>query len=223
MPLLANILIIGGSSGLGFEIANLLSNQNAVFITGRRNPNKNNLHFLPLDLGTGQSLSEKLDFLVDRLPKIEMLVYAAGFYQEGSIADITDDDIFAMNNVGLLAPAMLLRRLLKKQDRLSGLIAITSTSQWIPRSMEPVYTAVKAGLGMFAHSVSLDPKIGKMLVVGPSGMKTRFWEKTKKETGDMLEPKWVAEQVVNLFQPNFKYKFIRILRGPARVEVVDQR
>ena len=219
----SNILIIGGSSGLGFEIANLLSGQDTIFITGRRNPEKNNLKFIQLDLAGEESFSTKLDLFVDRLPIINLLIYAAGFYQEGSISDLNDSAIFDMNAVGLLAPALLVQKLLKKQDALAGFIAITSTSQWTPRPLEPVYAAVKAGLGMFAHSISFDPKMGKVLVAGPSGMKTQFWTKTKKDTSGMLEPKWVAEQILNLFSDDFKYKFVRILRGPARIEVVDQR
>ena len=219
----SNVLVIGGSSGLGFEIANLLSDKDTIFITGRRNPEKNNLKFIPLDLAGEESLAKKLDFFVDRLPIIDLLIYAAGFYQEGGISDLDDSAIVDMNAVGLLTPTLLLQKLLKKQDALLGFIAITSTSQWTPRPLEPVYTAVKAGLGMFAHSVSFDPKMGKVLVVGPSGMKTRFWTKTKKDTSGMLEPKWVAEQILILFSDDFKYKFVRILRGPARIEVVDQR
>lgn len=146
-----------------------------------------------------------------------------GFYQEGNISDVSDEDIANMTNVGLLAPAMLLQRILKKQDKLAGFIAVTSTSQWTPRLLEPIYTAVKSGLGMLANSVSLDERIDRVLVAGPAGMNTRFWENSPRDMSTMLDPKWVAEQVLDQYSGDFKYKLARILRGPARVEVIETR
>jgi len=218
-----NALIVGGSSGLGLELAVMLSATHNVIVTGRRDPKSEKVDFRLLDLSAGNRLADGLDGFVAKLPRIDLLVYAAGFYQEGNISDLSDGDIAAMADVGLLAPAMLLQRLLKKQNGLPGFIAITSTSQWTPRLLEPIYTAVKAGLGMLANSVSLDERIGKVLVAGPAGMNTRFWENSPRDMGAMLDPKWVAEQILDQYSSNFKYKFARILRGPARVEVVETR
>lgn len=219
-----NALIVGGSSGLGIEVADLLGRDNYhVYITGRRKPKKENFSFLFLNLNVTLSLEWNLDKLMAHVPRIDLLIYAAGFYQEGKISDLSDPDIIDMTTVGLLAPAMLLQRILQKQDSLPGFIAITSTSQWTPRLLEPVYTAVKAGLGMLANSVSLDERIGKVLVAGPAGMSTRFWEHSPRDMSTMLDPKWVARQILDYYAQDFRYQFIRILREPARVEVVETR
>ena len=146
-----------------------------------------------------------------------------GFYQEGSIRQLSDEDIKKMMNVGLVTPTLILNRILNRQERLPGFIAITSTSQWTPRIDEPIYTAVKAGLGMFAHSLSLDPQVGKVLVAGPAGMKTNFWVDAEKDTSTMLEPKWVAEQICHLyFEDEFKYNCARILREPSRIKILEK-
>jgi NAD(P)-dependent dehydrogenase (short-subunit alcohol dehydrogenase family) len=215
-------LIVGGSSGLGLELARRLSADHEVFVTGRRDPSVNNLQFRLLELGD-DVLATNLDALVADLPEIDLVVHAAGFFQEGTISDLTDADIAKMERVGLLAPAMLLARLLRKQNKLSGFIAITSTSQWTPRLLEPMYTAVKAGLGMLANSISLDERVGKVLVLGPAGMRTRFWEKDGRDTSDMLDPEWVATEIMELWGEDFNYKFVRALRNPARVEIVETR
>ncbi len=76
---------------------------------------------------------------------------------------------------------------------------------------------------MLSNSVSFDERVGKVLVAGPAGMNTRFWEKNPRDMSNMLDPKWVAEQILDQYSGNFKYKFARILRGPARVEVVETR
>lgn len=219
-----SVLVVGGSSGLGLKLALALSSTNSVIVTGRLLPlGRTEVIFRPFSLNARDNFASDLDGLVAELPPIELLVYAAGFYQEGEIADLSDKDIANMVNVGILAPAMLLQRLLKKQSRLAGFIAVTSTSQWTPRRLEPVYTAVKAGLGMLANSVSLDQRIEKVLVAGPAGMRTRFWNSSPRDTTTMLDPGWVAEQILDQYTGSFKYKFVRILREPTRVEVVEVR
>ncbi len=215
-------LIVGGTSGLGLALAHLLLPNHQVYINGRRDPTERNLTFISLELDS-PDLAADLDHLLRGLPALDLLVYAAGFRQEGKIDHLTDADLSAMARVGLLAPALLLRRILRKQDSLGGLIAITSTSQWTPRLQEPMYTAVKTGLAMLANSLSLDPRIRKVLVAGPAGMVTRFWENSSRNTSTMLDPVWVAEQVIGLYQDDFQYRFARILRDPPRVEIVETR
>jgi NAD(P)-dependent dehydrogenase (short-subunit alcohol dehydrogenase family) len=215
-------LIVGGSSGLGLALGELLSKDHQVFVTGRRDPHNEKVKFISLDLASG-TLGSALYELIDGLPNIDLMIYAAGFYQEGTMSELNDDDIEKMDLVGLRAPAMLLARILRKQGSLPGFIAITSTSQWTPRLEEPMYTAVKAGLGMLANSVSTDERVGKVLVAGPAGMSTRFWEYHPRDPKVMLDPKWVAQEILNDWAVDFKYKFIRLLREPARVEVVETR
>lgn len=214
-------LVIGGSSGLGLELGLLLAEKYEVVVTGRRDPSRKEVTFVHLDLDSESPLDD-LNRLKSEF-RITLLVHAAGFYQEGTIGELHFRDIQQMINVGLLAPMMLIS--LNQKLRLDPLnfIAITSTSQWTPRQLEPVYTAVKAGLAMFANSLSLDPKIGKVLVAGPAGMATRFWEKNPRDMSSMLDPKWVAEQILQLYEGDFKYKFAKIMRDPPRVEVVETR
>jgi len=223
-------LVVGGSSGLGLELAYLLAkNHRSVTITGRENPKVFQFRFLDLtwrdillDREWRQHFQGELDVITDG-QKFDTVVYNPGFYQEGRISELTDDAIFTMINVGLMGAALLMQRILNNQKKLSTFVAVTSTSQWTPRKLEPVYTAAKAGLGMLANSLSLDSRIKKTLVVGPSGMKTKFWKGTTKDTKQMLDPQWVAEQIVKLMDGKFQYKFARIMRQPARVEVVETR
>lgn len=221
-------LIVGGSSGLGLELATLLHTKNnfEVYITGRKEPEDRQLRFVYLDIDQyTDQLPHRIDEIISDLPKrIDLLVYSAGFYQEGNMKQLTDADLLKMMNVGLVAPTLILNRVLNRQERLPGFIAITSTSQWTPGIYEPFYSAVKAGLGMFANSLSLDPQIEKVLVAGPAGMKTNFWSNIEKDTSTMLKPEWVAEQIRLLyFEDNFKYKCAKILRDPPRIEIVEKR
>lgn len=216
-----NALIVGGSSGLGLEIAKLLHPEFDVIVTGRRDPQQEDIAFHKLELGNGDP--KTLDDFVAKLPVIDTLIVAAGFYQENRLRDLSDADITQMVNVGLTAPMLLLQRVLKRQPKLPRLVIITSTSQFTPRLLEPAYTAVKAGVAMLAESLAEDPAIGKVLVAAPAGMNTRFWEHSPCPAGIMLDPAWVAGQIMEQLQLTTYYRNVRILRGPARVELFNER
>ncbi len=219
-----DILIVGGTSGLGLELAQMYADLgHRVTITGRNDPKKANLKFLSFNIdANAQALSQSIEHLLSELPSINTLIYLAGYYQEGTIDKLTDDDMVIMMNVGITVPAMLIRRLKTNPGAPLKVMLITSSSQYTPREREPLYAATKAGLGMLGACLGLDSELGKVLVIAPSGMKTPFWDETKDTTG-YLEPKWVAEKIIELSSGPFKYKYAKILRAPERVEVVETR
>jgi short-subunit dehydrogenase len=217
------VLIVGGSSGLGLELALCLKNTHNVIVTGRKKPDvSTGVNFIPVDFKDPRNITVQNQQLLFKIGEdIDTLVCAAGFYQEGTLAMLRDTDIEKMITVGFSAPVMLVAEILRRQQKLSEFIAITSTSQWIPRKLEPVYTGVKAGLAMFAKSLSLDESVEKVLVAAPAGMKTDFWRDQNKDTSGMLEADWVASEIMELRERNYAYMFAKIMRGPARVEVEE--
>lgn len=217
-----HILIVGGTSGLGLELAKqyqILGH--SVTITGRQDPHVEQLHFQILDIGADlQKLIHDINTLVETIDPVNTLIYAAGFYQEGLIGEINTNDIVQMIHVGTTAPTLLIHKL---KNRLQGqlkVILITSSSQYTPRRLEPVYTMVKAGLGMLGRSLALDDTLGKVMVIAPSGMVTPFWDKNK-DTSTYIDPGWAASQIIEHSSVPFKYKFIKLLRDPARVLVEE--
>lgn len=222
--MLKNILIIGGTSGLGLELAKIYATLgHTVFITGRKNPNIHNLNFLKLSIDqNNKNLITQIDELIKNIDKINTLIYVAGYYQEGKIDQLNDKEILEMINIGLTAPAILIQRLKNNPGKPLKIMLVTSSSQYTPRELEPIYTAVKSGLGMLGASLSLDQSIGKVLVVAPSGMKTPFWNDSHNTSG-YLNPTWVAEQIVELSSGPFKYRYAKILRDPERVEIIETK
>lgn len=218
-----NVLIVGGSSGLGLALAKDFANAgDKVTVTGRTRPKVDFVQFEKLDLS--EDSANRIAELVARLPQIDRLVYSAGFYQFGRVTDLTNQQIEEMISVSGVGLIYFMRELLAKQGKLKELITITSSSQWTPRKNEPIYNFVKAGIGHFSNSMAEDGRVGKVLVVGPSGMRTEFWDDYKPDDYDkMLDKAWVAEQIMKASPGTYKYKFIKILRLPARVEVVEKR
>lgn len=224
--MLKTILIIGGSSGLGLELAKMYAALgHTVIITGRTDPKIENLKFIFFSVSDdSKEVVAQIDTLVAALPPINTLIYAAGFYQSGRIDSVSDKQMLEMINLNVTVPVLLVNRLKNNPNKPLKVMLITSSSQYTPRELEPMYTATKAALGMFGNSLGLDPEIGKVLVVAPSGMKTPFWRNdTDKDVSGFLNPKWVAEQIIELSSGPFKYKYAKILKGPERVEIVEIR
>lgn len=218
--------VIGGTSGLGLELAIRLLATHDVLVTGRTMPKDlpENLHFYPLDLSFGVSFFHEIQRLVSGRPPVDTLIFAAGFYEEARISEMDDEAMADQIYLGLLAPSILLGRILGQQGNLPNFVMITSTSATTPREREPVYAAVKAGASHLAASVALDENVGRTLVVAPGGMKTKFWRnRPDKMVGDMLDPGWVADRALEALAATNKYTSIRIPRNPARVEVLERR
>jgi short-subunit dehydrogenase len=218
-----NTLIIGGSSGLGLELArDFLATGSSVTVTGRRELNETGVQYEHFDLAA-PNLPERIGELTMKLPEVDTLVYAAGYYQEGRITDLSEQQIEEMIDVCGRGLVYFVRAILQKQGKLKELITITSTSQWTPRALEPVYNFAKAAAGHFSNAMAEDGRVGKVLVAGPAGMQTAFWDGLDKDTSSMLEPDWVAKEVMTLRDDDYTYRFAKIMRDPARVEIVETR
>ncbi|MFK7995535.1 MAG: SDR family NAD(P)-dependent oxidoreductase [Granulosicoccus sp.] len=218
-----NILIVGGSSGLGLDLAkHYVSEGHNVCITGRHDPDLPGSTYLKLDIGSdNRKLAKNIDQVLAAFPAVNTLIYSAGYSQRSHIDALSDHEVSQMTNVGLLTPMLLVRRLKKNLKTPLKVMLITSSSQYTARELEPVYCATKAGLGMFGASLVQDREIGKVLVVAPSGMDSTFWRKSNVNTSKMLKTDWVANQIVALSSGQFKYKYAKILRDPRSVVVVE--
>lgn len=217
-------LIVGGSSGLGLAMAKeFADNRDKVIVTGRHNPKVTFVEFKKLDLAQSK-LPPAIESFVAVQPKIDRLIYAAGFYQEGRVTDLSSEQIESMVQVAGTGLIYFVRALLKKQGKLTELITITSTSQWTPRQKEPIYNFAKAGIGHFSNAIAEDGRVEHVLVAAPSGMRTEFWDGVEHAEWDkFLDKEWVAQQIVKARKGKYKYKFIKILREPARVEIAETR
>lgn len=222
--MLKNIMIVGGTSGLWLELAKkYLALGHTIFVLGRHDPCISGLHYHHFIVDRHSDyLIQQIDTILSKLPCIHTVIYSAGYYQEWHIEQHEDWDIIDLVHTVMLAPMLIVKRL-KTQTISLKVIFITSTSQFTPREYEPIYAASKAGLGMLGNSLSLDPEIGKVLVVAPGGMQTPFWKWYQRDISNFLDVNRVWDQIIILSTWPFKYKYAHIMRDPARVEVVETR
>lgn len=219
--MIKNILIVGGTSGVGLALAkHYVGDGHTVCITGRQNPNLKGAQFIPFNITDhNKQLVQSIEQILSQFQSVNTLIYAAGFRQHHYIDELSDSAIQQMLNTGLTAPALLIKRLKNNLTSPLKVMLITSHAQHTANEYEPIYGAVKAGLGMFGASLVKDKAIGKVLVAAPSPMNTAFWRDSDEDTSKMLDPEWVCDKIVELSSGSFKYKSARILNDPARVEI----
>jgi len=208
---------------VGLELArHYVTDGHTVCVTGRKKPELQGAQFQPFSISANSDqLLVDIDNLLLQFQSINTLIYSAGYRERAHIDELSDADILQMINTGLAAPTLLVKRLKNKLESPLKVMLITSKSQYEPHEYEPVYSAVNAGLAMFGASLVKDMAIGKVLVTAPASIDTPFWDGSGENTGDMLDVRWVSEQIVELSSGAFKYKYATILHNPARVEIVE--
>src|SRR3990167_9747368 len=215
-----NVLVVGGSSGLGLELAKKLTeDSHKVIATGRNAPKDSGLDIREFDL-TQTDLPKAIDDFVKGLPPIDSLHYVAGLYPPGAITDLPPEQIDASLSVGGRGLMFFVRSLLAKQGKLRELMTVTSTVQYEPRRGLVVFNFIKAGEGHFSNGMAEDGRINKVLVVAPSVMREHDDKEADK---DFLDKVWVAQTIIKELQKDFKFKALKLLHKPTRVKVVETR
>lgn len=219
---MSKVLIVGGTSGLGLEMARILEQSGETVVVAGRTHRKPVGTFHRVDFGSKtERLEDQLDTLLEvtQVQKgIDLLIYAAGVPEYGLIDELSDEHLREQTTVGALVPLMLMRRILRKHKKLPGLILIGSSSQRTPRLRESAYCTVKSGAAKLAECLALDERISRVLVAAPSGMDTTFLPRVGRGQPNLLDPTWVAQTILSEWNTKLHYQEIFILRDPPRIE-----
>ena len=155
------ILITGGTSGIGRELALRLKASNTVLVTGR-NPDRlaeataAGLIAIRCDLTSRADIDQLLTRIEQDYPALDVLINNAGVQYNYQLP--ARDDIFrkvqeeiAINLTGTIQLTQaLLPTLLTKP---SQILNVTSALAWVPKSDGLVYSASKAGLHNFTRGL----------------------------------------------------------------------
>ena len=166
MKLTGNVIFItGGGSGIGRGLAEALhARGNQVIISGRRrsvleevaaaNPG---MGFEELDIQDPQSIAAAAWRVVERYPKLNVLINNAGIMKpDGIQGEIDEDLVSSIVTTNLLGPIRMTSALIEhlKRQPESYIVNVTSGLGFIPLAMTAVYSATKAAL----HSYSLSQR-----------------------------------------------------------------
>ena len=191
------ILITGGTSGIGLELAKqLLQRGNTVIVTGR-DPAKlaaakrqlSEVHTFESDVSDPEAIVALHDRLIAQFPLLDTLVNNAGIMRNLSLnTDRTLNDVTREIEINLSGPVRMIQQFLPHLKTRKGalIINVSSGLAFIPMSIAPVYCATKAALHSFTQSlrVQLEDTGVTVVELAPPGVETplfrgEFAEETK--------------------------------------------
>lgn len=195
-----NILITGASSGIGKETASLLSENNNVFLSGRRNLNKDN--YFSCDLSNLRS-AENLYLKAREYFKsnIDVLINCAGQYIYKPIEEMTDEEINYLVNLNFISSYKLSKLVIKdmKQNKWGRIINIGSISGMVGEANASLYSATKSALSGLTKALALEVAQDNITVnqINPGWVETPLCnilsEEEKKEVIDVTPQKRFVE------------------------------
>jgi short-subunit dehydrogenase len=220
-------LITGGSSGIGYAMAEMMLAKGAsVAITGRRpdvlREAAERLHgagrveYLAADVGTEEGRKATLAFALQALGGLDILVNNAGGVRAGRLEDTTEAEIRTMIEVDLVAPILLTRAALPAL-RASGeglVVNVTSGIALVAAPFYATYAGVKAGLAKFGESLRRELK-GEgvhVMTVYPGATETPMMRSSRAgpELGFIREP---ASAVAAAVIEGIEHDAFEVIRG----------
>jgi len=195
------VLITGGTSGIGLELARqLLDRGNSVIITGRDQEKLNaakrilpGVHILQSDVGDPDAIAAVHETVLGRFPAFDTLINNAGIMRNLKLCDPRDlKDITREIDINLSGPVRMIQQFLPHLKTRKGalIVNVSSGLAFIPFPASPVYSAAKAALHSFTQSlrVQLDGTGVSVVELAPPGTETplfrgEFAEEMKGQKG----------------------------------------
>jgi uncharacterized oxidoreductase len=221
------ILITGGGSGIGFEMAKqFIEKGNKVIIAGR-NLDKleaaaeqlGNVTIIQCDVTSENDINNLVEKITTEYPDLNILINNSGAafgYSLGEGADAYTSALKEME-INYLAPVRLTEKLLPvlKNQAGSAIINITSVVAIVPWAVMPTYSASKAALQSYTRLLRLSLRTSNVQVfeVLPPLVNTDF---TKNIPVDKMDPKDVAVAIldgVNLNNHEIRIGFSEMFYG----------
>ena len=158
------VLITGGGSGIGFQIAKLLSKDNKVIITGRSEDKLqkaasqlNNVSFIVCDITSESDVSNLVKKINEDYGALDILINNAG---QASVHKL-DEGVNAYNystaeiEANYLSVVRLTEKLLPllKSAKEAAIVNVTSIVAFVPGINLPTYAASKAALHSYTQAL----------------------------------------------------------------------
>lgn len=162
------IIITGGTSGIGLELASQLMNLgNTVIVTGRDqkkidNVKKNfpKIHIFKCDVSNQEEIKNFHQVIINKFPNLNVLINNAGIAQQLDFKNEEEVDLNRINTeistnfTGAIQMVSLFSKHLQRKDS-SAIINISSGLAFLPLVVTPVYSATKAELHSFSQSLKV--------------------------------------------------------------------
>jgi NAD(P)-dependent dehydrogenase (short-subunit alcohol dehydrogenase family) len=175
---LGNVIVTGGSSGLGAAVADAVSDAGGTaLILDRVAPGSERAHEV-VDLADTASAEAAVERLADRFGTIDGVVTAAGTDACGPLGGVARDAWEQVVRVNLFGTAAVIRAALPHLERSAGrVVTVASTLGLRALPDATAYCASKFGVVGFTRALAseLQGAIGVTMLI-PGGMRTAFFD-----------------------------------------------
>lgn len=210
----ARILITGGSSGLGKEMARVLKAAGAnIVITGRNTDkvkqvaSELDVFGISADAGNEADIFKTYAFVQDKLGGLDVLINNAGWGKFDLLEDVKMEDlqnVFATNVFGAAIMAREAAKIFKAQQS-GNIINISSTAGRKGFKGGTIYAASKFALSAMTECWrdELRPFNIRVMQINPSAVPTAFnvEDRTEKELKEkMLTPTEIAHAIKSVLE-----------------------
>ncbi|MFA5935759.1 MAG: SDR family oxidoreductase [Patescibacteria group bacterium] len=230
-----NALFLGGTKGLGLEMAKLaVAEEMEVMIAGRTAKecslvNEGKALGARIDLTDGRNGIEPLLYFHRAF---DVMVWSAGIHQQGSFTDLGVEDVARYTRTHFEGPVAILANFLKANKtamKPCHLVVIGSSSAYKARADQSVYCALKAAKAQLARALGKElpgeksiPG-SKVLLAHPGGMNTPFWKGREDQAVGFMDPAAVAaiiwEYMKQQTEPFCEIHIDRQSDGSAKLDV----
>ena len=159
------VLITGGTSGIGRELAKqLLERDNTVIVTGRDQARLDatqrelpGLHTFKSDVSDAAAMAELQACVLAGFPALDTLINNAGIMRNLDLNRTRDlQDVTREIDINLSGPVRMIQQFLphlkSKKDAL--IVNVSSGLAFVPMPISPVYCATKAAMHSFTQSIA---------------------------------------------------------------------
>ncbi len=223
------VVITGGSSGIGHEIARQLARKGArLILTGRRaealsaavvalrTDTDAEIHGIPGDITDGAARDALVRQAVGLLGGLDILVNNAGGVRAGKLEDTSEAELRTMIEVDLIAPILLTRAALPELRR-AGEAMVVNIASGIAQMGVPFYAgyaAAKGGLARFGEAMRRELK-GEgvhVMTVYPGATDTRMMSSSRADAsmGFAVQP---VDEVVASIVEGMEADAFEVVRG----------
>jgi uncharacterized oxidoreductase len=207
------VLITGGSAGIGFEIAKLLTEQgNHVIITGRNEERLKeaaaqlqNVTAIPSDVSKDEDVQRLADIITKDFPQLNLVINNAGHAYAYDLK--TADQVYRyaseemqVNYLSIINLNQKLLPVLSKNEN-AAVVNVSSIVAFVPSGGIATYSASKAALHSYTLSLrhnlarSTDVKVFELM---PPLVNTAFSKEIGGENG--IPPSQVAAELLQALQ-----------------------
>lgn len=225
------ILITGGNSGIGLELAvQLRKKGNTVIITGRSAENlalakerDDGILTIQSDASNLNDIKALHSKIVRDFPTLDVLINNAGIMRKINLQqpDLNLESIVEEVSINLVATIRMTTIFLPllKQKKEAAIVNITSGLAFVPFAICPVYGASKAGLHSFTDSLRMQlQNTGiKVMEVAPPQTKTNLAKSFEDKEDNSSAPVMSAIDVATAICKGMERSHDLVLPGLGRI------